>query len=276
MQIEIWGLNLNVYSLNDFQLSYLQSLPQSLPTVDWVWAEMDRIWDDCSLDNLKPFSEQNIGSFYGHPVWIMNGLFTEKDKESKNHRKLLAAYLNEKSLFNIADYGGGSGVLAEQIVSSISKSKVDIVEPYATEFFKQKLSHHTNVSFVSNYSSVSYDCIIAQDVLEHVENPVEIAFDMASHVKEGGYVIFANCFYPVIKCHLPSTFFLRHTFKKVMSKMGLTYIGSVSGVGHALIFQKNHSLDLEKSLCCAKKLRFAGLLLNKVDLVVSKVKRLLK
>ena len=276
MQIKIWELNLNAESLNQFQLDYLQALPKEIPTVEWVWAEMDRVWDDCGLDNSKPFCEQDIGSFYGHPVWIMNGLFTEKDDVSMEHRKSITKYLKQHDLFNVADYGGGSGVLAGQIALYFENAKVEIVEPYATEFFKQKLSCHSSVSFVDNYSHDSYDCILAQDVLEHVENPIETAFQMATHIRQGGYVIFANCFYPVIKCHLPSTFYLRHTFKWVMGKMGLTYIGLVPGAEHALIFQKNQTLVLDKAISYARKVKVMGLLLNKLVPVAGKVKRLFK
>ena len=34
--------------------------------------------------------------------------------------------------------------------------------------------------------------------MEHVENPIETALKIASKVSEGGLVIFAHCYWPVI------------------------------------------------------------------------------
>ena len=274
MQINIWGLTLDGDSLTESQKKYIEFLPKDVPSVEWVWAEMDRVWDECGLDNKKPFSEQDIGSFYGHPVWIMNGLFTEIDPASIGHRKAIASYYRDRDILKIADYGGGSGVLAEQVVLGHKNASVDIVEPYASDFFIKKLSAYPTVNFVSDYGHTNYDCVIAQDVLEHVENPIETAYKMSCHVKEGGYVIFANCFYPVIKCHLPSTFYLRHTFRYFMKKMGLVFVERMPGAEHALVYQKKDDLSLEKALNSAPKMKVLGTFLNKIIPIASKIKRL--
>lgn len=166
--------------------------------------------------------------------------------------------------------------MSEQLVTTYSKAKVDIVEPYASEFFKTKLSGCSGVNFVPDFSHKNYDCIIAQDVLEHVENPIETAYAMSQHVRDDGFVVFANCFYPVIKCHLPSTFYLRHTFKLVMKKMGLIYIGRIPGAEHALVFQKKNNLDLDKALSFAEKMNFFGAVLNMLVPIAARVKRIFK
>ena len=70
---------------------------------------------------------------------------------------------------------------------------------------------------------------------------------MIGSVKVGGYLIIANCFYPIIKCHLPLTFHLRYTFDKFAIAMGLDVIGNCTG-SHATIYKKlsNHQVDWEK------------------------------
>ena len=276
MEVNIWGLALDGYSLTESQKEYIDSLPKTVPTVDWVWGEMDRVWDECGLDNQKPFSEQNIGAFYAHPVWIMNGLFTEIDSASIKHRQAIANYYKDQDILKLADYGGGSGVLAEQVALIHKMASVDIVEPYASDFFIKKLSAYQSVNFVNDFGHSNYDCVIAQDVLEHVENPIESAYEMSNHVKEYGFVIFANHFFPVIKCHLPSIFYLRYTFKYVMQEMGLVYIGRVPEAEHALVFQKKGDLNLKKALNTASKMKFLGLFLNNIIPIASKIKRLFK
>ena len=48
-----------------------------------------------------------------------------------------------------------------------------------------------------------FDFVIASHVLEHVEDPLIVLSIMIDSVRINGYLVIANCFYPVIKCHLP-------------------------------------------------------------------------
>ncbi|MGB1702268.1 MAG: hypothetical protein ACPHFR_04035, partial [Cycloclasticus sp.] len=75
-------------------------------------------------------------------------------------------------------------------------------------------------------------------VLEHVDDPLKDFACMINKVKTGGYLIVANCFYPVIKCHLPQNFHFRFTFNIFARLMGLRIKGGLKG-SHATIFQKN-------------------------------------
>lgn len=251
---QVLGKLIDIDTPDDNLSIYLKGLPEEKPTVEWLWQEMDRIWIDKGLNNSKKLAGQDIGGFYSHPVWIANGIFTSIDKESVDHRKAIKDYLVDIKAQNIADYGGGSGVLAE-IITTSSDINVDIVEPYPFKFFVNKYKDNTKIKYVNDFDSSNYDVIIVQDVLEHVENPIEMAFQLSKHVKLDGYVIFANCFYPVIECHLPSTFYLRHTFRPVMTAMGLKYVGRVKGASHALIFQRKNNLNLRKAIVASNVAR---------------------
>jgi len=66
-----------------------------------------------------------------------------------------------------------------------------------------------------------YDLLIATDVFEHVPDPIGLAASTASHLRIGGHYLIANCFAPVMKCHLPSTFHLRITWNFIINKLGL-------------------------------------------------------
>ena len=251
---QVLGKLIDTDTLDDNSSIYLKGLPQEKPTVEWLWQEMDRIWIDKGLDNRKKLAVQDIAGFYSHPVWIANGIFTSIDTESVDHRKAIKDYLVDIRAQNLADYGGGSGILAE-IITTDSDINVDIVEPYPFKFFIDKYETNSKIKYVNDFESSNYDVIIAQDVLEHVENPIEMAYQISKHVKLDGYVIFANCFYPVIECHLPSTFYLRHTFGQVMTAMGLKYVGRVKGASHALIFRRKHRLNLKRAIIASKVAR---------------------
>jgi hypothetical protein len=255
MYLDKWLLKLNCDELDPDQVSYIKALPDKIPSVSWVWSEMDIVWNDCGINNKVPIKNQNIGTFYPHPVWIMNGLFTEVDIASKKHRE--------------------SGVLAKTLIEQDLRLDIDIVEPFAFELFKGRTKSFTSVSYAADFMN-EYDAALAQDVLEYVDDPIKTAYRICNSVKGNGIVIFASCFYPCIKYHLPSTFYLRHTFKWVMRTMGLESLGYVPSGKHSLVFKKSEALNLNKAQSFASKMRIILPLLNLIVPLLAKVKRAFK
>jgi 2-polyprenyl-6-hydroxyphenyl methylase/3-demethylubiquinone-9 3-methyltransferase len=200
---------------------------------------MDQVWDKFGCDNRKPDWDK-IGKFYQHPVWILNGLFIEQHDLSMQHRHAISDWikLNQKkySIQKIVDYGGGFGTLAKLIAKKDSRLQIDILEPYPLDFAKKNVINSPNVRFVNSLNS-SYDCLISTDVLEHVSNPLRTFSEMISCVRLQGFLVIANNFFPVIKCHLPNTFHLRFTFRVFAHILGLRYIRPCYG-SHASIYQK--------------------------------------
>jgi 2-polyprenyl-6-hydroxyphenyl methylase/3-demethylubiquinone-9 3-methyltransferase len=273
--ILLWGFSVPSKWLSVGESEYLSQLPVDLPSVEWIWAEMDRVWNLFNLDNCRSLSEQLISEFYSHPVWLMNGIFTATDPVSALHRSAIANYLSQHNLKSVADVGGGFGELALAITKACPAIHVSIVEPYPSHFGLQRLAKQTNITIVSALSENTYDGIIAQDVLEHVEDPVLLAYDIAGSVKNGGLVIFANCFYPDIQCHLPCTFHLRHTFSWVMKALGLLYVGRIKDAEHAQVFVRKGELDLAKARKVEKLSSMLGGIINFCRSSFSYVKRLI-
>jgi 2-polyprenyl-3-methyl-5-hydroxy-6-metoxy-1,4-benzoquinol methylase len=271
--ISIWGYSMPQSWLSQDEARYLIGLPQSLPNVEWVWGEMDRVWQQFGLNNRIPLDRQPIGDFYKHPVWLMNGVFTALDPVSASHREAIARRLAASGAKFIADYGGGFGQLALAITRAVPGAKVSIIEPYPSRAGIEQLQSEPRIQFVSNISAESYDAIVAQDVLEHVADPIRLAGELAGGVRKGGIVIFANCFYPVIHCHLPSTFHLRHTFPIVMKALGLRYVGRVDGASHAQVFECTGHLDIGSARGAERISRILGPVLNLAYDSMSRVKR---
>jgi len=272
--ISIWGYSFPEAWLTQGEADYLAGLPHTLPTVEWVWGEMDRIWHQLGFDNRRPLIDQPIEEFYQHPVWLMNGVFTALDPVSASHRDAMARFLGETGAKLIADYGGGFGELARAITRANPNAEVSIVEPYPSRVGLERLRSEPNIEFVSDLSAGGYDAIVAQDVLEHVADPIGLASEIASAVREGGMVVFANCFYPYIQCHLPSTFHLRQTFPKVMKALGLRYLGNVEGAFHAQVFQRTGRLDMDRARHAERISRTLGPVLNLARAPLSHLKRL--
>jgi hypothetical protein len=243
-ELKVWDYPIPRAELNDVETAYLESLPLERPSVEWLWGEMNRVWSALGLDNQQPLEGQAIGSFYSHPVWIANGVFTATDPVSVAHRTAIASYLNHRGIENIVDFGGGSGQLARRIVEADHKASVTVVEPYPSCLLRRIAIPDSRISITANLGKVSsVQSVILQDVLEHVEDPIALVLDVSRHVVPGGLVVFANCFYPVISCHLPSTFHLRHTFRWVAPHAGLQYQGRIPGAEHALVFERRGRLS---------------------------------
>jgi len=245
--IHIWGMTLPREDLTQAELDYLKSLAiPAYPTLDWLWAQMDHAWDSLDLNNKNLLNEQPIGSFYTHPVWIINGVFTATDATSVVHRKAIAKQVSDLSVERIADLGGGFGELSKCIIAENPSVQVDIIEPFPPKIALKRLANEKRIRFVARFNG-AYDCLIAQDVLEHVEDPINLAANMVAKVRMGGYLLFANCFYPVVKCHLPSTFHLRHTFRFIAERLGLKYIGPVPGASHAHVYRRHGPMRIDRA-----------------------------
>jgi len=272
----IWGISIPEEVLDAGSRDYLRSLPASRPAVEWVWQEMDRVWNEVGLRNTLPLSVRRLGKFYGSPVWVMNGLFTMKDPVSATHRKSIAAYLASFECSVVADYGGGFGMLAREIVQQNASASVSIVEPYPSPLAKHLLIESSRIEFIPELSkSVQYDAVAAQDVLEHVEDPIGLAYELSNSVRFGGLIIFANCFYPVIQCHLPHTFYLRHTFRFVVQALGLQFLGRVPGAEHALAFRRVGKMNINAGRRAELFSRIIGPILNVAHPIIARLKHLL-
>jgi len=270
--INLWGYTIPCKALTPFEVDYLSNLPTPLPSLEWVWSEMDRVWDLFNLNNTRPLRDQAIGDFYSHPVWLMNGIFTEMDPVSSGHRSAIASYLIKIGASNIADYGGGWGALAQAVVKIVPECKVSIIEPFPSRVALDRMQNESRIAFIDDFTFAPYNVVIAQDVLEHVEDPVALVVNLVNAVEKDGYLIFANCFNSCIKCHLPATFYLRYQFKLLMKYAGLHFIEVVPGAEHAQVFRKKDKMDHHNLIRANKRAKRIGFLLNSVNGVSSIVK----
>ncbi len=261
-QIVIWGVSLPTVALQQAEINYLEkAVTLERPPVEWIWQEMDRVWNALGLENGRALQGQSIGEFYSHPVWVVNGVFSAVDPVSVQHRDSIVEFVSRIGMKRVADYGGGFGELALRLHAVAPKIQIDIVEPYPSKLGMLRVAGKAGIQFINELDG-QYDCVIAQDVLEHVEQPLLLTEQMVQAVKMGGHLIFANCFYPVIKCHLPSTFYLRHTFNCVVRGMGLKFEGRVDGANHALVFKRVGKIEENKLILLNSIAKLIGPLLN--------------
>lgn len=111
-----------------------------------------------------------------------------------------------------------------------------IYEPHPSEFGLKRVRDYSNIKIIDKLDK-NYDCLLSTDVLEHVPDPLKDFSEMIKSVKKDGYLIIANAFFPMIKCHLPQNFHFRYTFDIFARMMGLQRIGILEG-SHATIFKK--------------------------------------
>lgn len=234
-----WDIDLDAAFITDEQSKIMEGLIGRLGTnklqVEDIWRLMDEVWDEIGLNNLKP-DPKMLEHFYGHPVWLMNSLFVEQDILSMSHRRAIRSCIEGRTdeIQRVIDFGGGLGTLGILISDIGTQITVDIYEPYSSRFAQNRLEKAHNLRFIKEPVGF-YDCLLSIDVLEHVTDPLKILGEMVDTVRSGGYLIIANNFSPVIKCHLPGTFHLRFSFRLFARLMGLSREGPCFG-SHAAIY----------------------------------------
>ncbi len=242
--------------------------------LEQMWYLIDLVWDDLGCNNKK-LDWRKIKAFYSHPVWLLNGLFIEQHEISMAHRHAISNWIFENKFRKVIDYGGGFGTLARLIAKKDIRIDVYIYEPYPSKFAIKKIKEYPNITFINELSS-DYDCLICIDVLEHVPYPLEVFKQMIESVKIDGYLVISNCFYPVIKCHLPCTFHLRYTFNTFAKMMGLEVIGLLEG-SPATIFKKitDKQIDMLKVKRFEKLSRIFFPIIETLKPILRPIKRLI-
>jgi 2-polyprenyl-6-hydroxyphenyl methylase/3-demethylubiquinone-9 3-methyltransferase len=218
---------------------YLRDFNENnIPTVEDIWKIMNQVWDDMGLDS-KNYNSEQLSRYYSHPVWFLNGLFIEIDRESMRHRKSIAGYFKNKENLKILDYGGGFGTLAKEIAKITPSSKVDIYEPYASKYAHENIQDFKNIKIVNNLKENYYNVLVNTDILEHVEKPIELIAIYNKCLRKGGILISHWNFTPCIKCHLPKHFHLRYTFDRIVPLLGFTKEIKNERHGHYFLKVKN-------------------------------------
>jgi hypothetical protein len=203
----------------DEQLYFSKVLNDSnAPDLEGMWELMDAVWDEYKCD--PEVMDERIASFYGHPVWLLNGMFIEQHTESISHRRTFTEYVEGLKPKRVADFGGGYGSLARMIGASCMDAEVHIIEPHPRAAAVLLADKTSNVRYVTEFSG-EYDVLIATDVFEHVLDPLSLIESSAAHLRIGGEYLIANCFCPVIKCHLSSTLHFRWSWDAAMAAMNM-------------------------------------------------------
>jgi len=195
---------------------------------------MDEVWDSVCTSG-GTMQSNAVQTFYQHPVWIVNGIFTEVDPASVGHREAIARQIGQLRPALVCDYGGGFGALARRIAALMPEVRIEVIEPYPHPAAQKLAGQYQNLAYVNKMPRHA-DVVIAQDVLEHVPNPIDLTAQLAASLGINGIFIAANCFQPVIKCHLPETFHLLQTYRHCVAPLGLRFSRAIPGADHAEIF----------------------------------------
>ncbi|GIT99337.1 bifunctional 2-polyprenyl-6-hydroxyphenol methylase/3-demethylubiquinol 3-O-methyltransferase UbiG [Sulfurovum sp. TSL1] len=240
MEITLADKNLTEVEKNEIEKLLKRENINISNDLEQMWYLMDLIWDDYNCDN-KNLNWDNIGKFYSHPVWLLNGLFIEQDEVSMGHRHEISDWIVKNQFEKVVDYGGGFGTLARLVAGKDTKVQMNIYEPHPSEFGIKRAKEFENINIIGKLES-NYDCLMSTDVLEHVPDPLSDFANMIKSVKLNGYLVIANAFYPMIKCHLPQDFHFRYSFNQFAKMMGLEVIGILEG-SHATIFRKVEEVE---------------------------------
>jgi 2-polyprenyl-3-methyl-5-hydroxy-6-metoxy-1,4-benzoquinol methylase len=211
------------------------------PSLEQLWGLMDQAWERRGCNNHTPDPER-LASFYSDPVWLLNGMFIEQHAVSMGHRQAIATAVAALAPQQVVDFGGGFGSLARLLAAALPQAEIAICEPYPPRHGVESCQPFANIRFVPELTSQSVDVLVCTDVLEHVPDPLALLAVMVGAVRPGGHLLIANCFYPVIACHLPCTFHLRTSFDAFCQAMGLEVLGPCEG-SHATLYRRSQVLE---------------------------------
>ena len=209
------------------------------PNLRQLWKLMDEPWLElgCDSDNL----DQRVTAYYNHPVWLLNGLFIEQDPESLSHRRAFTRWAVGQHAHRVADFGGGFGSLARQLGIAMPDACVEVVEPHPHPAAIALAAKMPNVRYVPELTG-SYDLLIATDVFEHVGDPLGLAASTAEHLRIGGTYFMANCFEPLIACHLRQHLHFSIGWDECMRSSGLQPMEKVK---YGRAFKYNGKFDVQ-------------------------------
>ena len=193
---------------------------------------MDLAWEECGCNHS--LGEKELMRFYSHPVWLLNGLFIEQHQESLGHRHSFTSFVAQLEPKRVADFGGGFGALARMLGTRCGQIKVEVIEPHPHPLAIELAKETANVRYVAELNG-EYDVIMATDVFEHVRDPIALVEKTSQHLVLGGHYLMANCFLPVIRCHLPENYHWHWSWPLAMQQMNLQP-GPV--VAYGRIYQK--------------------------------------
>lgn len=233
----------NLYSLTPPERSAIEqhlAVVGPDPSLEQLWSLMDQAWERCGCDNRSPDPE-GLARFYRDPVWLLNGMFIEQHAVSMGHRQAITAAVAPLAPKRVVDCGGGFGTLARLLAEALPQAEIAICEPFPPRHGIESCQPFANIRFVPELTRQSFDVLVSTDVLEHLPDPLALLAAMVDAVRPGGHLLIANCFFPVIACHLPCTFHLRYSFNRFCQALGLEVLGPCKG-SHATIYHRAQML----------------------------------
>ena len=214
------------------------------PSLEQIWQLMDEVWYKLKCDS--EVIDIRIDEYYSHPVWLLNGLFTEQHEQSLANREGFTSWVIDQNPQRVADIGGGFGTLARMISNRCGNVEVDIIEPYPHQVSIERAKNNHNVRYRKSLEG-KYDILIATDIFEHVEDPLALVAQTGISLRQGGSYLIANRFQPVIQCHLPQCFHFRYTWDRALEKMGFRIKQKIL-YGTIFIFEKNLDLHAARNI----------------------------
>lgn len=208
------------------------------PDLKQVCALMDEPWQ--ALGSDPKVMDARIGAYYSHPVWLMNDLFIEQHAQSLANRERFKDWVVQHAPHRVAEFGGCFGGLARMIGAALPDTSVEVIESYPHPVAITRAEKTANVRYRPEMVG-DYDVLLATDVFEHVPDPLQLLYKTARHLRIGGHYLIDNCFYPVIRCHLPQTFHFRHSWNAALQAMGLE---SAEQVAYGRTFVRHGKLNL--------------------------------
>ncbi len=196
-------------------------------TLQRLWQILDQAWEELSSKNSHNLNLSNfLHEYYQHPVWLINGAFSESDQATINDRLAAVRLITHVQPRKILDFGGGIGTVSRLCATYIPQ--VEVIDLVDITEFRQTIQH-----YLSDFPQIRileqpdplYDAIISTEVLEHLIDPIGAIVEINHLLRVGGAFAASWSFAPCIKCHLPQNFHLQKLMLWIIRSLGFGFYG---------------------------------------------------
>ena len=237
-------------------------------TIKELWTLLDRAWFECSPPTDAHTNREFLSRYYAHPVWLINGMFSESDPGTVADRLSAVRFIASMKSKTLLDFGGGTGLAARLAAEMLPDLEADIFEVGTPDTgVLQHLSSHPRVRFVGDFNH-RYDAIICTEVFEHVIDPVGVAIKLGAALKPGGMFVASWSFAPGIQCHLPQYFHLAKRMFWVLRALGYGFYGFERRASSVFAFIR-HSPPTKREIAAARSLEYLSRLRLPFERVLS-------
>lgn len=151
---------------------------------------------DCELVFASPLpSSEELNEYYSSGVYYDNvsdpfadNILEFSNKLAKTRLELLEEQIGKKGFTTVLDIGAGNASFGQVLLNAFPNAIYDAIEPDIKVSNKWGSWVRNRFSSINSENSEQYKLVILNQVMEHVNNPIEFIITACNFVKKCGFI----------------------------------------------------------------------------------------